>query len=884
MRKGKIVFVWACLLLYGCGAHRTIVHEQPTPTTTPSATKTEAPDITEAQGKRVEFEKEPWVKNTSKPFEITQGLQERHLALWASHGYYYDIPKAIWKWQRPSLFGTTEDLFTQTIVVPYLIPMLEKAGAYVFTPRERDWQRNELIVDNDQGEESGYTEISRQNKWKDAGVKGFAFHSGAYVDGENPFEAGTARMVKTTHNNGSEILYQPTFEESGSYAVYVSYPTLDNSIDNAQYTVCHQGLKTTFSVNQRMGGGTWVYLGTFNFDRGCSRANCVILSNVSNQKGVVTADAVRFGGGMGNITRGGSISGMPRCLEGARYFAQWAGAPYDVYSSKGGQDDYADDINVRSFMTNWLGGGSRFMPNLEGKKVPFELSLAVHSDAGYAKDFSSLTGSLSIYTTNHHDGLLNNGESRSLSKSFATLLMNNEKNDLDRLYGLEWPVRAIRDANYSETRCPEVPSAIMETLSHQNFPDMQLAQDPNFRFSLARSIYKSILQFLSEKNGKNYVMAPLPPTDMRVEFTNVDEVTLSWSPQDDPLEKSAKPNSYVLYIAKGAGAFDNGQVIKGSSCRITLQPGVVYHFRVSALNKGGESFPSETLSALHHAGATRSIMIVNGFQRLAPPASRNTTNEQGFDFDIDPGVSYGKTAGWAGQQICYDKKQAGLEGPGSFGFSGSEWEGKFLAGNDFNYPMTHVDAMRSMLQYNVTSCSATAVEKGQVDLMKYHIVDMLYGLEKQDGHALRTYKTFPPKIQEALTRYTRSGGALLVSGAYLGSDTRSKADSTFMRNVLKVSYGGTTRSKNDSIINGMGTSLTIYRSMNEEHYPATSTDVLNPLQPAYCALTYANGSSACVAYDGNDYKAFTLGFPFECITSSRKRAAVMKAIINFLIP
>ena len=171
-----------------------------------------------------------------------------------------------------------------------------------------------------------------------------------------------------------------------------------------------------------------------------------------------------------------------------------------------------------------------------------------------------------------------------------------------------------------------------------------------------------------------------------------------------------------------------------------------------------------------------------------------------------------------------------------------------------------------------------------MDLMKYHIVDMLYGLEKQDEHALRSYKTFPTKIQEVLTRYTHSGGALLVSGAYLGSDTRSKADSTFMRNILKISYGGTTRSKNDSIINGMGTSLTIYRSMNEDHYAATSTDVLNPLQPAYCALTYANGLSACVAYDGNDYKTFTLGFPFECITSSRKRAAVMKAIINFLIP
>ena len=880
--KKKIVFAFTCLLLWSCGTHRVVNDNRPVQGSVP--VQTGKTDKVEEVEKKVQYEKEPWVKNLSRPFEITQGLQDRHVSLWASHGYYYDIPKGTWKWQRPSLFGTTEDLFTQTIVVPYLIPMLEKAGANVFTPRERDWQKHELIVDNDHSQSPNYMETNTQNKWKDADVKGFALHQGAYHDGENPFLAGTARMAKTTHANPSLITYQPQFEESGSYAVYVSYPTLENSVDNVQYTVYHQGQASVFSVNQRMGGSTWVYLGTFHFDRGCSRLNSVVVSNLSDQKGVVTSDAVRFGGGMGNITRAGSVSGMPRALEGARYYAQWAGAPYEVYSSKNGQDDYADDINVRSLMTNWIGGGSRYMPTLEGKHVPIELSLAVHSDAGYAKDFASLTGSLGIYTTNFHDGLLNNGDSRDQSRIFASLLLNNQKNDLNKLYGLDWPVRDIRDANYSETRLPEVPSAIMETLSHQNFPDMRLAQDPTFRFALARSVYKSILQFLSNRHDKNYVVAPLPPQDLRVEFTGADEVTLSWEDQDDPLEKTAKPTSYVVYTSKGAGGFDNGQVIKSRSCKMNLQPGVIYNFKVSAINKGGESFPSETLTALHHAGATRSIMIVNGFRRLAPPAVRNTTNEQGFDFDIDPGVSDGTTAGWGGKQICFDKSKAGLEGPGAFGYSGQEWEGQFLVGNEFNYPTTHAEAMRSMLQYNVTSCSASSVESGKVDLMKYHLVDMLYGLEKKDPNALGSYKTFPSRMQDILTKYTRSGGALLVSGAYLGCDMRSKADSTFMRNILKVSYGGTIRNSNDSIISGMGTTLPIYRMLNEEHYAATSTDVLNPLQPAYCALTYSNGTSACVAYDGNDYKSFTIGFPFECITSPRKRAAVMKAIINFLIP
>ena len=49
----------------------------------------------------------------------------------------------------PRLFCTTEDLFTQSFIIPYLIPMLENAGANVFTPRERDTQKQEVIVDND---------------------------------------------------------------------------------------------------------------------------------------------------------------------------------------------------------------------------------------------------------------------------------------------------------------------------------------------------------------------------------------------------------------------------------------------------------------------------------------------------------------------------------------------------------------------------------------------------------------------------------------------------------------------------------------------------------------------------------------------------------------
>ena len=63
------------------------------------------------------------------------GLANRNIALWSSHGLYYNRNSERWEWQRPKLFGTVEDLFTTSIVIHYLLPMLENAGAIGLTRR-----------------------------------------------------------------------------------------------------------------------------------------------------------------------------------------------------------------------------------------------------------------------------------------------------------------------------------------------------------------------------------------------------------------------------------------------------------------------------------------------------------------------------------------------------------------------------------------------------------------------------------------------------------------------------------------------------------------------------------------------------------------------------
>lgn len=834
-----------------------------------------------------EYKGAPWVKNASRPYEVTKGLQNRHLSLWQSHGKYFMNDKGKWGWQRPSLYCTTEDQFTQSFILPYVIPMLENAGAIVYTPRERDTQKNEVIVDNDTKGSSIYVEMkSRKARWETTPLNGFAQTKQIYKDGENPFLDGTARFTNTEKKkNKAFAQWIPTLPEAGSYAVYVSYQSLPNSISNAKYLVFHKGGVTEFKVNQKIGGGTWVYLGTFEFDKGSNDYGMVILSNESKESGVVCADAVRFGGGMGNIARG-SVSGMPRYLEGARYTAQWAGMPYEVYSGKKGSNDYTDDINTRSNTINYLSGNSIFNPKQKGLGVPLEMALALHSDAGFSKN-DDIIGSLSIYTTDYNNGKLNAGTNRYASRDLSDLLLTQLQKDIRASFNIPWTRRSMWDRNYSETRLPAVPSTIIELLSHQNFADMRLGHDPNFKFTVGRAIYKAVVQFMSSQHNKDFVVQPLPVDHFAIEFgKKKNTLGLSWQGVNDPLEPTAQPREYMVYTRIGHGGFDNGVLVNKPSYTAKIEPGLVYSFKVTAVNRGGESFPSEILSAYKAKREQGRVLIINGFNRISGPAVTDTPEEAGFDLEQDPGVPYLYDISLSGAQIGFDRKQAGKEGKGSLGYSGSELEGMKIAGNTFDYPFIHGKAIQAAGNYSFVSCSDEAIENGRLQMEDYQVVDFILGLEKEDIQSNPTrktyYKTFSSPMQRLITSYCQSGGNLLVSGSYVGSDmSGSQGNRDFTMQVLKYGFQSSLRDTRSGQITGLGRNFNIPRLLNEKTYAVTAPDCIVPVDNAFPVFVYQPGrQSAGIAYKGN-YRTFVLGFPFESIEGESNRATVMAAILQF---
>ena len=229
--------------------------------------------------------------------------------------------------------------------------------------------------------------------------------------------------------------------------------------------------------------------------------------------------------------------------------------------------------------------------------------------------------------------------------------------------------------------------------------------------------------------------------------------------------------------------------------------------------------------------------------------------------------------------------------------------GQFVAGNDFNYTEEHARAIASSNKYSIASCSSEAIASGKVKMTDYQVVDLINGLERNDGYTHQYFKTFTPTLQNRIRYYALNGGRLLVSGSYNGSDMQTEEEQNFMSDILKVHYEPTgtkfivqdinpedsTITERDSIvgtdpiIEGLGKEFSYYNQLNARHYAATHPEILKPVgSTAFCAMRYLSGTSAAVAYKSSSYRTFTMGIPLECISDEKTRHSIMLGILNFL--
>ena len=854
----------------------------------------------------------------TKPFIVREeaekapkGLDGANIALWQSHGWYFEPKLNRWEWQRARIFQTVEDLYPQSYVMPFLMPMLENAGAYVMSPRERDINTTEIIIDNDQSQFSKGSFVA-EGKYKT--VPGFAYNKKELHVGDNPFKEGTAIVANASETPSHTYRWQADIPKSDTYAVYVSYQSLPNSSEQARYTVNAADGQHHFTVNQRMGGGTWVYLGHFPLKM-ANDFTVVELANSGDKGTVVTADAVKIGGGMGNVARIVKepldsidyeyvLSGYPRFTEGARYFLQWAGAPDSVYTTTDNVNDYTDDYCSRGLWVNWLAGSSSMLPGREGLNIPVDLSFAFHTDAGTTLN-DSIIGTLGIYCT--VGDTPGNGSTRLASRDLTDIVMSNIVNDVRTEFEPNWTRRGMWDRSYHEARSPQVPAMLLEFLSHQNFADMSYGLDPAFRFTVSRAIYKGMLKYLAQRDGRPYVVQPLPVRSFAITTTDNGFWHLSWKETVDSLEETAHPTYYLVQERAEGGAFRT--IARTDRPEYTINnvaTGAIMSYRIVAGNDGGVSFPSEVLACGRAEGSRHMLTIVNGFTRISAPdrfdAGEGTEEIAGFYTARDGGVPYMQDISYIGAQFEFRRQIPWMDDDAAgFGASRADFEDKVIAGNTFDYPVIHGRAaMASGWSFVSTSleafCSSTDTPEA---------VDLILGKQKETKTGTGAYgthfKAYPTDLQTRMAALAQKGTDFFVSGSYVASDIWDNpyssaevadADKKFAQQVLgfnwRVGQASVTGDAYQVPVRykqfGKG-EYEFYNDYNPEFYAVESPDSFYPADNATGAtfMRYSeNNLIAGTVMKDATHKAVVIGFPFETIKGDGKaRNALMSQILRF---
>ncbi len=833
--------------------------------------------------------KYPLVHNASQPYSAKQGLDGKHIALWGSHGIYYVQAYRMWKWQRARLWTTIEDLYTSSYTMSFLVPMLENAGAVVLQPRERDTQLHEVIVDDSQLS-SGI--MPNEGAGWGKPVK-------PLLEGDNPFEMGGYSTVK------DQARYTPNLPEAGEYAVYVSYKSLPKSNPQAEYTVVHRGVATTYHVNQQMGGGTWIYLGTFDFGTDVN-SNYVTLTHKG--KHITTTDAIKFGGGWGSVARYphpeigdddfytkkdthsqeevtdstrhkemqvfATTSGYPRYIEGARYWLQYAGIPDSVYNYTGSKNDYTDDFSCRGRWVNYLAGGSAAYPEGPGLNIPVNMSVAFHSDAG-CHPTDKLVGTFMFYTIQDDDKETTYpaGGDRICNRDYADYIQTQIVEDIRHTMMPTWQKRHLMHKSMSETRNPKVPSTIIELLSHHNYYDMTFGLDPKFKFIVSRAIYKGMLRFIHQTTGTPYVVQPLPVQQMNVSYANNDTLNIRWAERADRLEPTATPTYYILYTRTSqlkdgewvTSDWDNGVRVNTPDAAIAIQRGVKYDFMVRAGNNGGVSLPSETLSAYIAPDHNNDLaLIINGFHRVDAPEMFGIDSITGGVVPGSYAVSYGKEISFLGEQFDYDRTNMWeSDDDCGFGMCHADKQKEVNIGNTFDYPSMHGKVLAQMgLSYVSSSIDAIG------SLAPYTLVDIIMG--KQKGEKNDTIGCIPMHLREAINAYTHQGGKILLTGSYIASDMRHTCDTAFTHNVLHYRY----KTEKASTCGRINFQYNILPTQQYEYYTKPNPQVIecewpDGIEPMTGGVriaryddTYVN---AGVAYQDDNNRMIILPFMIESI-------------------
>ncbi|QOJ13403.1 MAG: N-acetylmuramoyl-L-alanine amidase [Planctomycetia bacterium] len=770
----------------------------------------------------------PTANATRQPTGALSGV-----TVYIAAGHGWTAGASSWFLQRPVLLGMCED-YGNIDQLNYFAAYLFNAGATVVPLRPLGWQPIEIVLDQD---DPG---VTYTGSWSNSGNPKY------YENGVT--NSGVAyRFANTAASQSATARYAPTITTAGFYPVYTFVITSSNRVPQ-RYRISHTGGISEVLVDHREVGNGWVWLGNYYFSAGSS--HYVEISNQSPISGVVIADAIRFGGGTGTVSRPGpgSTSGYPRDEEGQRYWAHgelgqtavgfsstiWDGAGDDLSDNVGAGARLAAEMNVVPAggvqVDRWKRVYLEFHTNAFNQTSRGQLCLITDLGATTNQNAFALTLSNEI----DNDMLI-------LSSQFEHAWVDRASATLTGSYGA---IATVNNGN-------EFDATLVELAFHDNAQDAELLRDPRVRDAMGRSCVHGIIRFLNTLPGSAVPLAfaPHTPRSPRVIDQGGGNVLVSWTA---PLADGARGDAatgYVIYQSTDGYGFGDPIVLGNvTSHTLTGVPtGQTRYLRIAATNAGGESMPTEVLAVRRPTSGTADILIVNGFDRL-----RRQTN---------PVQTFTQPPAYSGDSI---ERQI------------------WLRSNAFNYVVQHAEALAAN-GHGFASCSNEAIIDLVVTLTNFNVVVWILGNESSADQTLSAGE------QAALNTYLAGGRGLFISGAEIAFDLIGQsAGVTFATTKLKIGYGADNANTSNvtptagGIFNGLAAFS--FDEASGAPYRVPTPDVLTLQSGAVAALNYVGGAGgiAAVQQVGPSFNTVTFGFPFEAIGSSASRAAVMQRIIPFL--
>jgi autotransporter-associated beta strand protein len=770
----------------------------------------------------------------------------------AGHGWEYSDVLGRWNTDRGNLGSLVEDFGNQdqfSLYVDYVF----RAGATVVPLRPVGRQLNEVVLDNDS------PDVAWSGSWSNSTTGARWFDE----DYGGPVDAVRYRFASVTAGPAtSSATYAPTIPAAGLYPVY-GWSSLGTNRTRQTYVVNHTGGSTAVSIDHRMVGNGWVYLGTYHFAAGRSTARgSVVITNSSTGGGsVVIADAIRFGNGMGDVPHGpsgigvGSPSGTPREDENSLLW---------TWRSVGQGRDFTSPSAVVG--TDNVSAPIRMAEDMNADTNPYGTSVYVgfHSNA--------TTGSFATATARGAIGLIHSTSPTPNQAGLATRLarqINVDMRSRDGQFESSWSTRTTYtlSGSYGEISNAraggEFDATIIEVGFHDQTLDNALLRDPRVRDQLARSVYEGTLEHFTDFPGTTSAPAnvtlPSPPQQVAAVAAEDGSVTVSWVPGSSSAGGvdgvfGSPATAYRVEASINGLGFDGGTLVVGGAARSVtlsrLDPTRPHQVRVVAENAGGRSLASEVASVLPRAGR-RQVLIVNGFDR------------------IDKGQNFRQPYAYGGSAT--DRVWARFS-------------------NSRDYPTAvHAAIQAARPGVLVDSASNEAVVKGTVRLTDYAAVIWVLGTESTAD------RTFDATEQQLVETFLAGGGNLFVTGSDLAHDLDAQNNGrTFLRESVGVSYasGDANTFQVAAAAGGIFAGIagftfangSVYSALDGQTYGVNAPDAFTVAAGTTPALVYAGGDGGVAGVhrqgSGGRGSVVAFGFPFEIITQPATRAAIMDRVLD----